>query len=267
LTLDGLTVDALEKWRTWLSGRGLSARGINICLQCVKVPMGEALRRGLVKNNPCADVKNSAETRTEKGVLTENEAQALIGLLNTENEDPRPLAAVLLALGCGLRRGELRGLQWVDIEDGLIHVKHNYVDGDNAKAPKCGSVGKVPVPSFVQTALGRIPKTAGSPLVFPSTRNTAKPIGGRMFELWFYSTMNAIGIDATARAKRNLTLHGLRHSFITLLQKSGVSVLEASALARKRDVRDTERRYTHGGQVVDFETARKSMDALAGKVV
>jgi hypothetical protein len=59
LTLDGLTVDALEKWRTWLSGRGLSARGINICLQCVKA-------------------------------------------------------------------------RWADIEDGLIHVRHNYTDADGA---------------------------------------------------------------------------------------------------------------------------------------
>jgi site-specific recombinase XerC len=126
LTLDGLTVDALEKWRTWLSGRGLSARGINICLQCVKVPMGEAFRRGLVKSNPCADVKNSVETRTEKGILTENEARTLIGLLNTDGGDPRQLAAVLLAPGCGLRRGEIRGLEWMDIKDGLIHVRDSF---------------------------------------------------------------------------------------------------------------------------------------------
>ena len=266
LTLDGLTVDALEKWRTWLSGRGLSARGINICLQCVKVPMGEALRRGLVKSNPCADIKNSAEARTEKGVLTENEARALIGLLNTEGGDPRKLATVLLALGCGLRRGEIRGLQWADIEDGLIHVRHNYTDADGAKESKCGSEGKVPVPVYVAEALVRVPRIADSILVFPSLVDTDKPLSGRWFELAFYSCMDAIGITSAVRRERNLTLHGMRHSFITLLQKAGMSLVEASALARKRDMRDTGRRYTHGAQVVDFTDAADRMNALGRNV-
>jgi integrase len=262
LVLDGLTVDVLEKWRTWLSGRGLSARGINICLQCVKVPMSEALRRGLIKSNPCADVKNSAETQTEKGVLTENEARALIGLLNTEGGDPRRLAAVLLALGCGLRRGEIRGLQWGDIEDGLIHVRHNYTDADGEKEPKCGSTGKVPVPAYVAEALARVPHIAGSVFVFPSLVDTDKPLAGRWFELAFYSCMDAIGIASAVRRERSLTLHGMRHSFVTLLQKAGMSLVEVSALARKRDMRDTDRRYTHGAQVVDFTVAAERMNAL-----
>jgi integrase len=267
LTLDGLTVDSLEKWRTWLSGRGLTARGINICLQCVKVPVGEALRRGLIKNNPCVDVKNSAETRTEKGVLTENEARSLIGLLNAESGEPRQLAAVLLALGCGLRRGEIRGLQWADIEDGLLYVRHNYTDADGAKAPKCGSAGRVPVPVYVAEALARVPRVAGSVLVFPSLMDTDKPLSGRWFELAFYSCMDAIGITSAVQRERNLTLHGMRHSFVTLLQKAGLSLVEVSALARKRDMRDTGRRYTHGAQVVDLMAAAKRMNTLGTTIV
>jgi integrase len=263
MTIDALTVDAIEKWRTHLAGT-LTARGVNICLQCVKVPMGEALRRGLVKVNPFSAVKNSAETRHEKGVITEAEARALIELLDTETADPRPLAAVLLALGCGLRRGEVRGLEWGDIENGLLTVRHNYTDADGAKGPKCGSAGVVPVPVYVEAALARVPRLADSPLVFPSLRDPSRPLAGRMFELWFYETMAAIGIDAAARKERNLTLHGMRHSFVTLLQKSGVSLVEAAALARKRDTRDAERRYTHGAQVTDMDAARERMNALAG---
>ncbi|MDR0584729.1 MAG: hypothetical protein LBG57_10340 [Treponema sp.] len=40
-------------------------------------------------------------------------------------------------------------MQWADIEGGLIHVRHNYTDADGAKAPKCGSAGKVPVTAYV----------------------------------------------------------------------------------------------------------------------
>jgi integrase len=233
----------------------------------VKVPAGEALRRGLIKNNPCADVKNSAETRAEKGVLNENEARALICLLNRESGDPRQLAAVLLALGCGLRRGEIRGLQWADIEDGLLYIRHNYTDADGAKAPKCGSAGRVPVPVYVAEALARVPRLADKALVFPSLAGTDKPLSARWFELAFYSCMDAIGIAPAARRERNLTLHGMRHSFVTLLQKAGMSLVEVSALARKRDMRDTGRRYTHGAQVVDLTAAAKRMNTLGTEAV
>jgi hypothetical protein len=46
-----------------------------------------------------------------------------------------------------------------------------------------------------------------------------------------------------------------------------MSLLEASALARKRDMRDTGRRYTHGSQVVDFTAAEERMNALGTAVV
>jgi hypothetical protein len=62
--------------------------------------------RGLVKSNPCADVKNSAEMRTEKGVLTEHEAWTLIGLLNTEAETLGSLRRYCLRWVVGLDAGK-----------------------------------------------------------------------------------------------------------------------------------------------------------------
>jgi integrase len=265
-SLEGLTVDLLEKWRTWLSTeKRISARSVNICLQAVKVPMGEALRRGLIKSNPCLSVKNAIENRREKGILSEAEAGQLIALLKSNQEDPRPLAAILLAVGCGLRRGEIRGLQWDDIQNGILSVTHNFVEKDGAKGPKCGSTGSVPVPSFVQAALDKIPRITNNPLVFPSARKPDQPIAAHAMQLWFVSIMDLIGIDAETLTRRNLTLHGLRHTFVTLLQKSGVSLIEASALARKRDTSDTLRRYTHGTQILDFETAKTHLEFLADR--
>jgi integrase len=123
---------------------------------------------------------------------------------------------------------------------------------------------KVPVPAYVAEALARI---AGNVLVFPSLVDTDKPLSGRWFELAFYSCMDAIGVHVAVRRERSLTFHGMRHSFITLLQKAGMSLLEASALARKRDMRDTGRQYTHGAQVVDFTAAEERMNALGTAAV
>jgi len=121
----------------------------------------------------------------------------------------------------------------------------------------------VPVPGYVEAALSRIPRRADSPFVFPSKRGET-PVSRNAVERWFPAVMAAIGIDAAARKERNLTFHGMRHTYITLLQKSGVSLMEAAALARKRDIGDAERRYTHGAQVVDLDAARERLNALGG---
>ena len=50
--------------------------------------------------------------------------------------DPFSQLAVLLAAWCGMRWGEIRGLQWGDIKDGIITIRHNYMNADCLKSPK-----------------------------------------------------------------------------------------------------------------------------------
>jgi len=60
---------------------------------------------------------------------------------------------MLLGSWCGLRRGEMRGLLWGDIANGLINVQHNYINGEGLKIPKWNSIRKVPIPAAVQKLL------------------------------------------------------------------------------------------------------------------
>ena len=60
--------------------------------------------------------------------------------------DIRQKAAILLALFAGLRRGEIRGLRWsdIDLKTKQIDVQHNVVRFDGDKAPKKDSTNESP---------------------------------------------------------------------------------------------------------------------------
>jgi integrase len=63
--------------------------------------------------------------------------------------------------------------------------------------------------------------------------------------------------------RRNLTFHGLRHTFVTLGRLAGISDLEIQALARHKSGAMMER-YSHASQVLDFQAAREKLEKAIG---
>jgi integrase len=115
-----------------------------------------ALEREEIDRDPFRSIGKAVETPKEKGILTPDE---VIRLISAPVADPHYRLAMLLDCLCGMRMGEVRGLQWGDIKDGLIHIRHNWINGEGMKAPKCkgGAVRensrKVPLPSSVAAIL------------------------------------------------------------------------------------------------------------------
>ena len=60
--------------------------------------------------------------------------------------------------------------------------------------------------------------------------------------------------------RRNITLHGLRHSFITFARLAGISDMEVQAMAGHKSITMMER-YSHAAQVIDFSEARAKLEA------
>jgi len=60
---------------------------------------------------------------------------------------------------------------------------------------------------------------------------------------------------------RNLTLHGLRHTFVTLGRLSGIPDLVIQALAGHKSSAMMEH-YSHASQVIDFDEARKKLESF-----
>jgi integrase len=184
--------------------------------------------------------------------------------------------------------GEVRGLQWGDIEDGLIRIRHNLIDGEGMKAPKCkgGAIREnprtVPLPSSVAATLeilrGLSANPSASSFVIESSRKNGEPVSKDFFRYAMDKELASIGIPGTWKGKnqapadyvnkqkqRNLTFHSLRHTFITLGRIAGITDLEIQTLAGHRSGAMMEN-YSHAAQVLDFQAAREKLEKAIEEV-
>jgi integrase len=169
----------------------------------------EILRRLInfaAKKQLCPTPKFIIEMPKVNNLKTEDlNAEQLEALLKALEADSNHQAANLmkLALYTGMRRGELFRLQWqdVDFERGFIHIRD----------PKGGLDQKIPLNQMARELLLQHPRT-GSPYVFPGRGggprvDISKQVG---------RIKRAAGLPKDFRP-----LHGLRHTYASMLASSG----------------------------------------------
>ncbi len=84
----------------------------------------QAIRLQLVTRNPVEVVDPVPEKRKEIVLWEAEEASRFLAVAR----EHRLYAFFYVTLATGLRRGELLGLRWRDIESGTIHVRQSYVN-------------------------------------------------------------------------------------------------------------------------------------------
>lgn len=184
--------------------------------------------------------------------------------------DVRQKAAITLGLFAGMRRSEIVGLKWgdVDFEGKRIHIRHSYDRFDGEKEPKMGSIGDVPLAPELEDTLKDLRSmcdflgyTAPSDYVLPGTSRT-RPINEIAIRRGWERALELIGIGKDEKTERNLVMHGARHAYTTRLLDSGVlSPAEVAKLTRHRDLSMLSR---YGGHTRD-ETIEKGRKALSLK--
>jgi integrase len=99
---------------------GLSPRTVHHMHRILKQALGQAVKWGLLKRNPCEAVD---PPRVEKREMNTFDTAQTADALN-EMRRTRFLIAYLLAAICGLRRGEIAALRWknVDLDAGVLKI-------------------------------------------------------------------------------------------------------------------------------------------------
>ena len=277
ITVEALNKAILKKWMIWLAGRKatrrkkdgtviegdtISGRRANTILQSVRVAIRWAVDNDEIPVDPFRRLGEVSETAKEKGVLTFEERNTLTHL---PVSDYRSRLVMLLGSFCGLRRGEMRGLQWGDITDGIITVQHNFLDKEGLKKPKCNSTRKVPIPRAVQKILDMAreyaPNASPESYILESPLTPGQPLCNNFFRDGVTRELSGLGITPAQQRERILTCHSLRHTFITLAQLSGISDVEIRALAGQKSAK-VMNRYSHVPQVIDFDEARKKLESF-----
>lgn len=206
-------------------------------------------KEGYVIKNPCINValpkskkeiNNIINERKNKfQYFNEDEIKQLSELFkNTRYEN-----IIKFALGTGMRKGEILGLQWqdIDFENKEIHIVHNlsYVANidDNGvrtyttvlQTPKSeNSIRIVPMSTKIYELLNSLDKT--SSYVFNSR--------GSHFDIkWTEKFWNKTLKGTNLEGKR---FHDLRHTFATMLLLHGANLVQIKELLGHSSVKITE---------------------------
>ena len=208
-----------------------------------------AEREGYIIKNPCINTtlpkkKNGInniinERKTRFQYFNEDEIKQLLELFkNTRYEN-----VILFALGTGMRKGEILGLQWddIDFENKEIHVIHNlsYIaeideNGNRTyktilQTPKSeNSVRIIPMSNKIYDLLKSLDKN--SDYVF-SSRESHFDI--KWTEKYWLKTLKGTNLEGK-------NFHDLRHTFATMLLFNGANLIQIKELLGHSSVKITE---------------------------
>lgn len=269
----------IDNWRTQAKKDGCGTRQLQVTLQAIKVPLSWAEKKKHIKYNPIAGVGKGKYTPPDKNarILSNGEIAAILSLRDWH--DPRVLFAVQLALLVGMRRGELRGLRWGDINRDTreLSIINNYVDGEGNKPCKwrgerdgCRSVF---LPDAITQSLEALYKSAvfrepdDFVLYYKEAGRTPKdeslhrdrPCSTQVLHRGFIEILHSIGISETDRKRRQLSLHCLRHTAATLHRTAGIPDGTIMTMMGWKSPRMLEG-YSHIGSIVDLQAERVRLE-------
>ena len=231
----------VEAWlKTLPLARGSRAKIRNL----MSALFSHAIRWEWTERNPIKSVRQSAKRMRTPDVLTPDEIMALLKNL------PEPLrTAAELDAFTGLRRGELIGLQWedVDFENLVIHVRRSVVMMVQG-APKTEASAKdVPLDAALAESLLKLRLAA------PYNRKTdwvfASPTMKGKQPLWPETLWRRYGRPAVkaANIQKRVGFHTFRHTYTTLLTQNNEEVKVVQELLRQANSRVTLDVYAQAG--------------------
>ena len=244
--------DHIRRWVAQMHGAGRSGRGIALVLSGWRGFYAWLGREGLVNSNPVQDVRAPRQPRPLPKALGVDESVQLAGFQDGEDDpwlEARDCAMVELLYGCGLRVGELAGLDvvaspaargWIDLQAGEAHVL--------GKGSKRRSV---PIGRMAREALERwlaLRGTSSQPALFPGrhgTRLTSQAIWQRLKRR-----------SLRAGLATPVHPHMRRHSFASHLLQSSGDLRAVQELLGHASITSTQV-YTR----LDFQHLAKAYDA------
>jgi integrase len=253
--LSRLTGREVEGLYRDLAARGLAPGTIHLTAATLRQALGAALRLELVRTNVAAQAAAPRRPPSRGRSLSAAEGERLIARAATD-----PLgAAYVLALGTGMRAGEVLALRWedVDLAAGRLTVRTSMTrppGGPVRAAPKAGKPRGVLLAPFVVAALRR----CGGTTAQPDTPVFRSPQGEPLREQTLMRRWHAF---CERGGLPRVRFHDLRHSTATLLLERGVHPSIVAMLLGHSSAVLTLQTYSHAAPELAAEAVR-ALDGL-----
>jgi len=276
--LQKLKVADIEAWHSTLrvSGRkdgkgGVSSLTIKHCHALLAKALKDAGKHDLVARNVAVDQGTPKVQSKEVKILSSDQIRHLLAKLAGHKMN----APVIVAIFCGVRRGELLGLHWhdVDFDTKSLHIRTSLDEtkagGIKLKPPKTkAGIRDIALPDIVVGALREyrkalleqrlalgLGKPDGAAFVFADLDDG--PRSPRIFSAEWSTLARSIGLGG-------IGLHRLRHTHASQLIASGLDVVIVSKRLGHSNPAVTLRIYAHMFAARDDKAADAINAALAG---
>jgi integrase len=243
IRLDQLDTHTIDTFYTKLSSEGLSPRSVQLVHSVLRAVLQQGVDWDWLPINPAIRAKRPKVATTEKTALTPEQVAAIYELAN----EPAVKVAIGLAAVTGMRRGEVCGLKWADIdpETGLVTIERAWVSDDHGQhltTTKSKKSRRIPLGPFGEQVLAsyeRHQRAAWGELGewIVSYTNGDTPFSARTLTSDFGRLAKKVGVGAT--------FHDLRHFAQTVLVAEGIDPVTAARRAGHTP-EVTLATYTHG---------------------
>ncbi len=236
--LEEITPISIEQFKGKRLDDGRKPGTVNRELAALKCMFNWAIKNEKTSVNPMKKVRMMQENNTRLRYLSREESQKL---LEHCTEQIRPI--VITALLTGMRRGEILGLKWEDVNpgQGIIALKHT----------KSGKTRYIPISSELMKVLDRCRSTSDGEHVFCNSDR----LPYKYIDSLFQNIVKRSGI-------KDFHFHDLRHTAASYLVMAGVDLVTVKEILGHATL-DMTLRYSHLSPVHKKDAVEK----LAVKMV
>lgn len=249
VNLSKITPAMIADWLSSIEGTSRKFEAYKMLRQI----LNKAVTLNFIKTNPCKNVERpQRNTSYEPELIGAKDARTYIRVSHGKPWEK----IVLMAIGAGLRRSEIVGLDWSDIssdgavmiDNGITSVKGKAHDDDPKS--KFGR-RKVYLPQSIHDRLEELREEG--PFIQDSNGNRMNPDNvSKLYSKLF---------DELPAGVPHVSLKNLRHSSLTLALEGGSELLAVSRRAGHSSVNITAKYYLRPSDEVDKKAAR-GLDSL-----
>lgn len=249
----------IEELYRALRRRGLSGTTVLQVHRVLHAAFNQAVKWQLLDRNPADAVKAPRKSTQETPSLTAEKIPKLLDAVGGHLVE----LPTLIALGTGMRLGEVLGLRWQDValDSATARVRQTLqvtMEFDTPKSHR--STRTISLPAFLVDALKRYRKSQNERRLMLGEawhefdliceRGDGHPLRPDTISKQFRTVAKANGLD--------ITFHGLRHTHASLMLAAGADLKVTSSRLGHSSISITADLYTH----IASEQDRRAAEAL-----
>ena len=251
-----LTKGRVERIESKKQPKGLSAKTVRNINQVISSAMDLAVAQKIILNNPTNACELPKVEHQEMQTIPAEQLQAFL----QEAKATGVYEMYYIELATGLRRGELLGLKWSDIDwkNGIIKVRRQVarVNGEIVEAPlkTKNSYRAVSISPQAIEVLREQKRKTNDQYVFPSPNGG--PISPDSVNNMLKRVLERAGIP-------KVRFHDLRHTFATIALQNGVDIKTVSGMLGHFSAGFTLDTYAHVTTAAQKEAAQTMGNILS----